>query len=71
MLVNQGVWNGGIYDSVECNDPNVFHTLLGQHFVRRGVAEIIFAFSDLALVVDYPLDMLRATAQVRLSFVVN
>ena len=62
------MWVGGIYDSVECNDPNVFHTLLGQHFHRRGVAEIIHAFSDLALQVDYPLDMLRATAQVCLIF---
>ena len=63
-MVNQGVWRAGIYDSEECNDPNVFYTLLGQHFYRRNVAEIIHAFSDLTLVVKHPLDLLRATAQV-------
>ena len=63
-MVNQGVWANGIYESVECNDPNVFYTLLGQHFIRRNVAEIVHAFSDLVLVVKYPLDMLRVTAQV-------
>ena len=64
VMVNQGVWRAGIYDSEECNDPNVFYTLLGQHFHRRDVAEIIHAFSELTLVVKYPLDLLRATAQV-------
>ena len=63
-MVNAGVWRNGIYDSIECDDPNVFYTLLGQHFKRRTVAEAIHAFSQLALVVKYPLDLLRVTAQV-------
>ena len=68
MLVNQGIWVNGIYDSVECNDPNVFYTLLGQHFHRRGVAEIIHAFYDLVMTVKHPLDLLRALAQVNIHY---
>ena len=72
VMVNQGVWANGVYESVECNDPNVFYTLLGQHFIRRDVAEIVHAFSDLVMVVKYPLDMLRVTAQVIfLSVLIN
>ena len=63
-MVNGGIWQNGIYDSVECDDPDVFYSLLGQHFHRRSVSVTIHAFSKLALVVKRPLDLLRATAQV-------
>ena len=69
VMVNNGIWRKGIYDSVECDDPNVFYTLLGQHFHRRDVATTIHAFSAVTLVVKYPLDLLRATAQVCFIFV--
>ena len=65
-MVNQGVWRNGIYDSVECDDPDVFYTLLSQHFRRRDVATTIHSFSTLVMTVKHPLDLLRATAQVRL-----
>ena len=62
-MANAGAWRNGVYETIECDDPDVFYTLLGKHFRKRNVVATINAFTDLTLVVKYPLDMLRATAQ--------
>ena len=63
-MVNGGVWSRGTFSSVECDDPNIFYTMLGSHFAKQSVEEVVNSFTDLVKVVKYPIDLLRVIAQV-------
>ena len=64
-MVSGGMWHQGVYSSVECDDPNIFYSMLGSHFPKHSPEEAVAAFSDLVQVVKYPIDLLRVIAQVR------
>ena len=63
-MITNGVWHRGTYSSVECDDPNIFYTMLGGNFVKQSVEEVVANFTDLVKVVKYPIDLLRVIAQV-------
>ena len=64
-MVSGGVWHRGTFSSVECDDPNIFYTMLGGHFAKQSVEDVVSNFTELVRIVKYPIDLLRVIAQVR------
>ena len=59
-----GQWRGGRYDSVECDNPDLFYRYIPDYFQRLPVAEAIEQFGSMVQVTKYPLSLLRAVALV-------
>ena len=67
-MINGGMWHRGTYSSVECDDPNIFYTMLGNHTPKYSPEEVVANFTDLVKVVKYPIDLLRVIAQVNYNY---